>query len=46
MKDFEFPILFDKGEGVDSFIVEGGPEDGGGYECELRRSYMLGPETT
>ena len=43
-EDLEFPVLFDKSEGVDSFVVERGSEDGRRYECELRRSYMLGTE--
>ena len=46
MKDLKFPVLFHKSVGVGSFVVEGGPEDGGGYKCELRRSYMLGSEIT
>ena len=46
MEDFEFPILFDISDGVGSFVVERGPENGRGYECDLLYGYTLWSETT
>lgn len=43
--DLEFPVLFDKREGVYSFVGEPDAVDGSAYICALRSGYTLSPET-